>query len=185
LAAAIAVTVTAGLCAALLRFIPMQEMGMRFRFGIPHLVGMMAAVLPMCLVTAAVQSCVATLARSFKEAQSYMGILILAPMLVGVLGTLYPIDNQPWMYGVPMLGQYVLLTNVLGGRAPGVLAFTAAALTCVVVAAMFVNHGRALQERADSIWAMSLARIPPPTPKPTDLDDTTCPRCGSRTTWPR
>ena len=48
---------------------------------------MMAAVLPMCLVTAAMQSCVATLARSFKEAQSYMGILILAPMLVGVLGT--------------------------------------------------------------------------------------------------
>ena len=138
-AAMIAVTVTAGLCAALLRFIPMQEMGMRFRFGVPHFAGMMAAVLPMCLVTAAMQSAVATLARSFKEAQSYMGILILAPMLVGVLGTLYPIDNQPWMYGVPMLGQYVLLTNVLGGRAPSVAAFAAAALSCVVVAAFFIR----------------------------------------------
>lgn len=138
-AAMLAVTVTAGLCAALLRFIPMQEMGMRFRFGVPHLAGMMAAVLPMCLVTAAMQSALATLARSFKEAQSYMGILILAPMLVGVLGTLYPIDNQPWMYGVPMLGQYVLLTNVLGGRAPGAIAFVAAALSCVIVAAFFIR----------------------------------------------
>ena len=97
--------VTAVLCTALLRFIPLQELGMRFRFGAPHMLGLMAAALPMCLLTASVQSCVATLAKSFKEAQTYMGILILAPMIIGVMGTLYPIDNQPWMYGVPLLGQ--------------------------------------------------------------------------------
>ena len=68
-----------------------------------------------------------------------MGILILAPMLVGVLGTLYPIDNQPWMFGVPMLGQYVLLTNVLGGRAPGPLAFVVAAAACVVAATLLLR----------------------------------------------
>ena len=60
LTAMIAVTLTAAICAALLRFIPLQEMGMRFRFGAQHFAGMMAAVLPMCLVTAAMQSCVAT-----------------------------------------------------------------------------------------------------------------------------
>ena len=90
----LAVMVTAGLCTALLRFIPLQELGMRFRFGTPHMLGLMAAALPMCLLTASVQSCVATLAKSFKEAQTYMGILILAPMIIGVMGTLYP-DRQP------------------------------------------------------------------------------------------
>ena len=79
LAGMLAVMVTAGLCTALLRFIPLQELGMRFRFGTPHMLGLMAAALPMCLLTASVQSCVATLAKSFKEAQTYMGILILAP----------------------------------------------------------------------------------------------------------
>jgi sodium transport system permease protein len=139
LTAMLAVGLTAGICAALLRFVPLQEMGMRFRFGMPHFLGMMAAVLPMCLVTAAFQVCVATMARSFKEAQTYMGILILAPMLTGVLGTLYPIDNQPWMYGMPILGQYVLLTNVLGGRTPNPLAFLAAAAACVVAATLLVR----------------------------------------------
>jgi sodium transport system permease protein len=140
----LAVMVTAGLCTALLRFIPLQELGMRFRFGTPHMVGLMAAALPMCLLTASVQSCVATLAKSFKEAQTYMGILILAPMLVGVMGTLYPIDNQPWMYGVPLLGQYVLLTSVLGGYAPGPLAFIAAAGVCVASAALMLRATVAL-----------------------------------------
>jgi sodium transport system permease protein len=139
LAGMLAVMVTAGLCTALLRFIPLQELGMRFRFGTPHMVGLMAAALPVCLLTASVQSCVATLAKSFKEAQTYMGILILAPMIIGVMGTLYPIDNQPWMYGVPLLGQYVLLTSVLGGYAPGPLAFLVAAVVCVLTAGLLLR----------------------------------------------
>jgi sodium transport system permease protein len=73
-----------------------------------------------------------------------MGILILAPMLVGVLGTLYPIDHQPWMYGVPLLGQYVLVTSVLGGYAPGPIAFGAAALACVASAALMLRATVAL-----------------------------------------
>jgi sodium transport system permease protein len=84
------------------------------------------------------------MAKSFKEAQTYMGILILAPMLVGVLGTLYPIDNQPWMYGVPLLGQYVLLTSVLGGYAPGPVAFVAAGIVCVAGAAVLIRATVAL-----------------------------------------
>ena len=171
---------TAGICAALLRFIPLQEMGMRFRFGVPHFAGMMAAVLPLCLVTSALQSCVATLARSFKEAQSYMGILILAPMLVGVLGTIYPIDNQPWMFGVPMLGQYVLLTNVLGGRTPGPLAFVGGGGGLRGRGgAAGARDGVAVSKRADYIWAMSPSPVPPSTPlqapanaaPETELDD--------------
>ena len=117
---------------------------MRFRFGTPHMVGLMAAALPVCLLTASVQSCVATLAKSFKEAQTYMGILILAPMIIGVMGTLYPIDNQPWMYGVPLLGQYVLLTSVLGGYAPGPLAFLVAAVVCVLTAGLLLRATVAL-----------------------------------------
>ena len=140
----LAVMVTAGLCTALLRFIPLQELGMRFRFGTPHMVGLMAAALPVCLLTASVQSCVATLAKSFKEAQTYMGILILAPMIIGVMGTLYPIANQPWMYGVPLLGQYVLLTSVLGGYAPGPVAFLVAAVACVLSAAALLRATVAL-----------------------------------------
>ena len=43
------------------------------------------------------------------------------------------------MFGVPMLGQYVLLTNVLGGRAPDPLAFVAAAVSCVVAATLLMR----------------------------------------------
>lgn len=143
-AAMVAVSVTAALCAALLRFVPLQDLGLRFRFGVPHLAGMMGALLPMCFMTAALEAAIATLARSFKEAQSYMGILMMVPMLLGLLGALYPLTSQPWMYGVPLLGQYVLLTNVIGGRPPGALAFMAAAAAALVAAAIFLRMTVAL-----------------------------------------
>jgi hypothetical protein len=57
-----------------------------FRFGVPHLAGMMAALLPLCCLTASLPASIATLARSFKEAQSYMGILMIGPMLLGLIG---------------------------------------------------------------------------------------------------
>jgi hypothetical protein len=83
------------------------------------------AVAPMCLFTAALQAAVATLARSFKEAQTYMGVLILGPMLPGVLSSLYPIGNATWTYAVPCSDR-MSCTDVLGGRVPDATFLTSA-----------------------------------------------------------
>ena len=64
---------------------PLQDLGIRFRLGPPQVLGLLAAVLPLCLLSAAMQTYLATFARSFKEAQSYMGVLMMVPMLPGLL----------------------------------------------------------------------------------------------------
>jgi sodium transport system permease protein len=139
LAAMASTALTTVLCANLPRFLPLEEMGIRFRIGPEHMTGIIGAALPMCLFSAALQSAVATLARSFKEAQSYMGVLVLLPMIPGVLGALYPLGNAPWMYAMPMLGPYVLLTNVLGGQTPAMNAFLISAGISIVAAAILVR----------------------------------------------
>ena len=126
---------------------------MRFRFGLPHLLGMLAAVLPMCLATSAMQSSVATMARSFKEAQSYMGFLIIVPMLPGVLGQLYPMTNQPSMYAVPMFGQYALMADVLGGRPPAPAMFVLAAGSALAVAVALIRLTTRLLHRETIIFS--------------------------------
>jgi len=139
LAAMASTLLTTVLCANLPRFLPLDDMGIRFRIGSEHMGGIMAAAFPLCLLSSALQSSVATLARSFKEAQSYMGILILLPMIPGVMGALYPLGNAPWMYTVPMLGPYVLLTNVLGGQPLGTGVFLTAGAVSLGAAAILVR----------------------------------------------
>jgi sodium transport system permease protein len=148
LAAFASVLMTTVLCGNLPRFLPLEEMGIRFNVGLEHLPGIIAAVAPMCLFSTALQASVATLARSFKEAQSYMGVLILLPMIPGIMGALYPIGTAAWMYYVPMLSQYVLLTNVLGGRETvlaaflnsGLVSFAASLVLVRVTAFLFGNE---------------------------------------------
>lgn len=139
LAAMASTALTTLLCAYLPRFLPLAEMGIRFRIGPEHITGIIGAALPACLFSAALQAAVATLARSFKEAQSYMGVLVLLPMIPGVLGALYPLGNAPWMYATPMLGPYVLLANVLSGQPPPMNAFLISAGVSLVAAAILVR----------------------------------------------
>ena len=123
----------------LTRVMPLEDMGIRFALGPRQVGGILAATLPLCLLTAALQGCVATLARSFKEAQSYMGVLVLVPMVPGMLNAMYPLGNQMWMYAVPVLGPLTLLTNVLSGRPPHAGAFLVAAVVSAASALILVR----------------------------------------------
>jgi sodium transport system permease protein len=139
IAAIVSVCLTTVLCAQLTRLLRLEDMGIHLEIGPQHVGPILLAVGPMCLFTAALQAAVATLARSFKEAQTYMGVLILGPMLPGVLSSLYPIGTAAWTYAVPMLGPYVLLTDVLGGRVPDPNAFLTSAGTCLLASAMLIQ----------------------------------------------
>jgi len=139
LSAALSVAITTTLCLLLLRFIPMAELGLRFRLGPAQVGWMVAAVLPVCLLSTSIQLYLSTFARSFKEAQTYMGYLIMVPTLPGLLSSVYPITSQPWMYPVPILGQHLLAGDVLGGKAPSPLMFALAALSATATAAILVH----------------------------------------------
>jgi sodium transport system permease protein len=93
LMAVITVALSTALCANIPRFLPLQDLGIRFRIAPEQFAAIMAAVAPMCLFSASLQACIATMARSFKEAQSYMGVLILLPMLPGMMSTIYSLGG--------------------------------------------------------------------------------------------
>ena len=142
-AAMLGVLLTTVLVLSILRYIPMHEFGVRFRLTPAQIAGLLAAVLPMCLLSTGIQTYLATFARSFKEAQTYMGMLILFPMLPGLIGSVYPLDTQSWMYPVPVLGQHVLAADALGGKDTPVWAFLAAAggaVVCSLVLLQLTTH---------------------------------------------
>jgi sodium transport system permease protein len=138
-AAMVSVALTTGLSVAQLHLMPLADLGIRFSLGWNEVGGMLAAMLPLCALTAAIQTYIGTYARSFKEAQSYMGVLISMLMLPAILSTMYPIADRPWMFPVPVMGQYLLLTAFLGGRATGPMAFIGAAAAALAAALVLVR----------------------------------------------
>ena len=129
---ACSVALTFFLCLGVLQRIPLNEFGIRFAIGPLEILGVLGATLPLALLATGLQIFIATFARSFKEAQSYLGMLIVLPMLPGMLSMLYPLGNQPWMIPIPILGQHVLLADVLGGKTPELIWFGVAGLSALV-----------------------------------------------------
>ncbi len=146
-----ACTVTFTLLCTLLAMnqVPLGRFGISFTLTVIDVLWLLAAMLPLPLFVGGAQLLVASFARSFKEAQTYLSLMVFLPMLPAILTTISPIESKPWMMLVPVLGQQVLLTDTMRGDFPGALAFLIAALTslaagyaCVLVtAALFRREG--------------------------------------------
>jgi sodium transport system permease protein len=117
-----------------LRRVPWHDLGMRFRVTDAELLSLLALILPLALLLSALMMFASTFARSFKEAQSYLGMLMLLPMLPGIVATIMPMSNRPWLAPIPIVGQYALAADVLGGNPPGVGFYALAAAASLVCA---------------------------------------------------
>ncbi len=132
--------------------IPFQDLGMRFRVGAPQLFGVLAALLPLCPLMVAGQVYMATFAKSFKEAQSYLSLLMMAVMLPGFILTLYPTGSKTWMYFVPFLGQTAMMTDVLGAKPVAPMMLLVPALINLALAALVIHATTALLHRERIIF---------------------------------
>jgi sodium transport system permease protein len=148
----LSVLLTTALVIAMLGFIPMQEFQVRFRLQPAQIALLLAAALPMSLLASSVQMYLATFAKSFKEAQSYMGLLIIIPMLPGILASLYPMSGRPWMYPIPIIAQQVLTADALAARPTPWWAFVVAAASALILSLLLLQLTTRLLQRERIIF---------------------------------
>jgi sodium transport system permease protein len=100
-----------------LRLVPLQDLGVRAQLGLRQLLGMAAVLLPLSLLAAGLQMVLAIFARTFKEAQTYLSLMMLVPTLPASFLALSPLQPKTWMMLVPALGQTLLLGDLMRGEA--------------------------------------------------------------------
>jgi sodium transport system permease protein len=124
----------------------------RFTVSDADLLSLLALVLPAALFLSALLLFASTFARSFKEAQGYLTILMLVPLLPGMVSTAYPLSDRPWLAPVPILGQYALAADVLGGKPPALASYVIAAVVVVVLALALVALTARLLRRESIVF---------------------------------
>lgn len=150
--AMLSVFVTGALLFALFQYIPLQDLGIRFRLGPQQLVGTLVTVLPLCPLIVAIQMYVATFAKSFKEAQSYLSFLMMAQMVPGMMATMNSMPTKVWMYYVPWIGQQSLLTDVLGNKPISPLVFVIVGVVNLTLAVTVLRATAGLLHREKIIF---------------------------------
>ena len=147
------VLVSGALLFALFQYIPLQDLGLRVSLGTPHMLGALATMLPLCPLIGGIQLYVATFAKSFKEAQSYLSFLMMAQMIPGMMMTMNPqMAAKTWLYFVPWVGQQALLTDVLGSKAIGPIVFVIVGVVNLILAMAIIRATAGLLHRERIIF---------------------------------
>ena len=84
--------------------------GVAFSFAI---LALLIVVLPVVLLGATVLTALAAFARSHREAQGYLPLLMFLPMLPSLYLMVSPVKTQLWMLAVPFLGQNQMILRIL------------------------------------------------------------------------
>ncbi|UPG86165.1 ABC transporter permease subunit [Luteibacter aegosomatis] len=96
-------------------FIPVDKLGIALDLGIGFAARVLLLMLPLLVLLAALQSLVSACARSYREAQTYLSVLMMIPILPSVLLSVIQVRAEPWMYAVPLLGQNLGIVQLLRG----------------------------------------------------------------------
>ena len=99
-----------------LPFVPLAKFGMTPNFGVGTLGFALLLFLPFSLLSAAMMTLLASFTKSFKEAQPWVSILLLAPTLPVLLVSILTLRPRFEFMFIPSLSQHLLLIERIKGE---------------------------------------------------------------------
>jgi sodium transport system permease protein len=99
-----------------LPYMPVGAFGMDLTLGLETLLQILLVISPVAILAAALLTLLASFAKSYREAQSYMGLVILIPMIPSLIFMANPIKAEAWMMAVPLFSQNLLIGEIIRGE---------------------------------------------------------------------
>ncbi len=97
-------------------FVPLHKIGMSLEIGLGASVGIFLVALPLIFFAASLLTVVASFAKSYKEAQTYLTIVILVPTMPLIIAQLLGVEASTLLMVVPSLSQSTLISDLIVGE---------------------------------------------------------------------
>lgn len=123
-----------------LAYVPFKELGLRVDVSLTDLIALYGVLVSVALFATGLQFVISLFARNFKDAQTYMGLMIFLPM-VPLFYTLFnPSAYEDWFRWVPVLSQQVLIKDSLLGGTISPFHFLQTWVVAIVLVAVFLCY---------------------------------------------
>ena len=124
------------------RFMPTEQLGMSLALGWHFVAVALPVLAPLVLLICVAQILIAAFARSVREAQTYLGLAQLVPLIPSVVLSVLPVKAQLWMYAVPLLGQQLTLMRLLRAESVPLIGIALSGLVTLLAALAVFNLAR-------------------------------------------
>jgi sodium transport system permease protein len=109
----LSLVLTVAAFAALLQFVGLERFGMSANFDLRVAALVVLACAPLTLLGASIMTIVAAYTRSYREAQTYLGFVLLVPTLPLMFASVMGLRPATALMAVPSLSQHFLITSLL------------------------------------------------------------------------
>jgi len=130
-----------------LRFVSLEPLGMSSSFGVGQALAAFAIIAPFAPLGAALMTLVASFTKSYKEAQTYLTLVLLVPTLPLVFATMMNVKATSALMWIPSLSQHLLVTALVRQDPIPVAYVTQSALATLAAAAVLALVAMRLYER--------------------------------------
>ena len=96
--------------------LPTGALGVDLNLSANAIGGILLAISPVVILAAAMLTTLAALAKSLREAQSYMGLVFMIPMIPSLIFMVNPMKPETWMMAIPMFSQNLLIGEYVRGE---------------------------------------------------------------------
>jgi len=114
-------------------FMPLEEMGMTVDLGVKNISILVLVLAPLAIMAASLQTIIATFSKSFKEAQTYVGLLMIIPAIPSVALMIMPVKEKLWMMATPILSQNIVINQIMRGEQVEVISIIAAIVGSLLI----------------------------------------------------
>ena len=101
--------------------LPTGALGVDLNLSPQAIGGILLAISPVVVLAAAMLTTLAALAKSLREAQSYMGLVFMIPMIPSLIFMVNPMKPETWMMAIPMFSQNLLIGEYVRGESVSTL----------------------------------------------------------------
>ena len=109
----ISLVLTVAAFAFAMRHIGLDRLGMSVNFGPAVAAGIVLGCLPLIPAGAALMTLVASFTRSYREAQTYVGLVLLIPTLPLIFASIMGLQPRAALMAVPSLSQHFIIMSLL------------------------------------------------------------------------
>jgi sodium transport system permease protein len=141
--------------AIVLHHLPLEQLGIRADVGVRALGLVVAILVPLVLFASALLVTMSLFARTYKEAQTYLSLVIMLPTLSAAVLSLSPAKAKHWMMLVPVWGQTLMLSDVVRGESIGWGQLALAAGAAVSIAALLLAQATRMLSRETIVFGRS------------------------------
>jgi sodium transport system permease protein len=133
--------------------LPTGALGVDLNLGAQAIGGILLAVAPVVVLAAAMLTTLAALAKSLREAQSYMGLVFLIPMIPSLIFMVNPMKPETWMMTIPMFSQNLLIGEFVRGESVDILWLALSMGSTLLIGLAFVALAATLFSRPRVVFA--------------------------------